>query len=173
MRDKGPVTRNFNYDNNTGMHTVSKNETLYQIATRYGYTVDRLRSLNGLGSGDRIYIGQQIRIMACNCPDDQAARGVSTNDAVAYVPATDTRVVAYDNVPREYNNLAQDRLVAKGNEQNVAYTNGAKRRFHVVKEDDTIFYISKKYGITVAQLRRLNELDKDEVIVPFQRIYLD
>jgi len=171
MREKGPTTRNFNYDSSTGIHTVSKNETLYQIATRYGYTVDRLRSLNGLGNGDRIYIGQKIRIMACDCPNGQVAKG-ATED-LAYVPATDTRVVAYDNVPREYNNLTQDRLVAKGNEQNVAYTNGAKRRFHVVKEDDTIFYISKKYGITVEQLRRLNELDKDEVIVPYQRIYLD
>lgn len=173
MREKGPVTKNFIYDNETGMHTVSKNETLYQIATRYGYTVDRLRSLNGLGNGDRIYIGQKLRIMACNCPDGQATKGVSTTNDIAYVPATENRVVAYNNVPREYNNLTEDRLVAKGSEANVAYTNGAKRRFHVVKEDDTIFYISKKYGITVEQLRRLNELDKDEVIVPFQRIYLD
>ncbi len=177
LSERAATTPNYNYNSTTGIHTVSKNETLYGIATRYGYTVDRLRSLNGLGDGDRIYIGQQLRIMACDCPapGEQAAMVPATDQIASYVPAGDTRVVAYDNVPQEYNNagITQDRLVAKGNEENVAYTNGAKRRFHVVKEDDTIFYISKKYGITIEQLRKLNDLEKDEVIVPFQRIYLD
>ena len=175
LTERAATTPNYNYNSSTGIHTVSKNETLYGIATRYGYTVNRLRSLNGLGDGDRIYIGQQLRIMACDCPapGESTATAPATEAIAAYVPAGDTRVVAYDNVPREYNTITQDRLVAKGNEENVAYTNGAKRRFHVVKEDDTIFYISKKYGITVEQLRKLNDLEKEEVIVPFQRIYLD
>ena len=175
LTERAATVPNYNYNSATGIHTVSKNETLYGIATRYGYTVDRLRSLNGLGDGDRIYIGQQLRIMACDCPapGDAAAAAPAREPIAAYVPAGDDRVVAYDNVPREYSTITQDRLVAKGNEENVAYTNGAKRRFHVVKEDDTIFYISKKYGITVEQLRKLNDLEKEEVIVPFQRIYLD
>lgn len=175
LTERAATTPNFNYNTSTGVHTVSKNETLYGIATRYGYNVERLRSLNGLGDGDRIYIGQQLRIMACDCPapGDAAAMAPATEAIAAYVPAKDDRVVAYNNVPREYNTITQDRLVAKGSEENVAYTNGAKRRFHVVKEDDTIFYISKKYGITVDQLRKLNDLEKEEVIVPFQRIYLD
>ena len=175
LTERAATVPNYNYNSATGIHTVSKNETLYGIATRYGYTVDRLRSLNGLGDGDRIYIGQQLRIMACDCPapGDAAAAAPASEPIAAYVPAGDDRVVAYDNVPREYSTITQDRLVAKGNEENVAYTNGAKRRFHVVKEDDTIFYISKKYGITVEQLRKLNDLEKEEVIVPFQRIYLD
>ena len=175
LTERAATVPNYNYNSATGIHTVSKNETLYGIATRYGYTVDRLRSLNGLGDGDRIYIGQQLRIMACDCPapGDAAAAAPASEPIAAYVPAGDNRVVAYDNVPREYSTITQDRLVAKGNEENVAYTNGAKRRFHVVKEDDTIFYISKKYGITVEQLRKLNDLEKEEVIVPFQRIYLD
>lgn len=175
LTERSATVPNYNYNSSTGIHTVSKNETLYGIATRYGYTVDRLRSLNGLGDGDRIYINQELRIMACDCPapGESTANAPASEPIVAYVPAGDTRVVAYDNVPREYNTIAEDRLVAKGNEENVAYTNGAKRRFHVVKEDDTIFYISKKYGITVKQLRKLNDLEKDEVIVPFQRIYLD
>ena len=178
LTERTATIPNYNYNTSTGIHTVSKNETLYGIASRYGYTVDRLRSLNGLGDGDRIYIGQQLRIMACDCPAPEASSTAmvpATETIAAYVPAGDNRVVAYDNVPQEYNTttIVQDRLVAKGNEQNVAYTNGAKRRFHVVKEDDTIFYISKKYGITVKHLRKLNDLEKEEVIVPFQRIYLD
>ena len=113
--------------------------------------------------------------MACDCPSpgDAAASAPASEPIAAIVPAGDDRIVAYNNVPREYSTITQDRLVAKGGEENVAYTNGAKRRFHVVKEDDTIFYISKKYGITVEQLRKLNDLEKEEVIVPFQRIYLD
>ncbi|MEM8907546.1 MAG: LysM peptidoglycan-binding domain-containing protein, partial [Bacteroidota bacterium] len=153
-------------------HTVQKNETLYQLAKDYGYTVERFRAMNGLGKNDLIYVGQQLKVSECNCPNPNTA------DALAYAPAADRRVVAYNTnstggTPKAYSYVGTERLVAKGNESKVEYTDGKKRRFHVVKEDDTIFQISKKYGITVDQLRAINDLEDNEVIIPYQRIYLD
>ena len=156
-----------------GYHTVRKNETLYELSKLYGMNVNKFRALNGLGSADRIYVGQQLKVIECNCPNPDGGVSTTRADDIAYAPAADTRVVAYDNVPREYGLIGTERLVAKGNEQTVEYTDGRKRRFYVVKEDDTIYSIAKKYGINVEQLRRINDLEEREVIIPYQRIYLD
>jgi LysM repeat protein len=42
-------------------HTVSKGDTLYSISRKYGVTVPKLKSTNGL-SGDTIRIGQTLRV---------------------------------------------------------------------------------------------------------------
>ena len=44
-------------------HIVAQGETLYRIALRAGISVDALRTLNGL-SGNRIYVGQRLRVRA-------------------------------------------------------------------------------------------------------------
>lgn len=43
-------------------HTVSSGETISQIAERYGVSTREVLRLNGLGSRDKIYPGQHIRI---------------------------------------------------------------------------------------------------------------
>lgn len=42
-------------------HTVTKGETLYGLARKYGSTVAKIKSANGL-SGDMIRIGQKLKI---------------------------------------------------------------------------------------------------------------
>ena len=44
------------------VHTVQSGQSLWMVATHYGVEVDTLRKLNGLGTGDTIYIGQKIVI---------------------------------------------------------------------------------------------------------------
>ncbi len=152
-------------------HIVRKNETLFQLAKTYGYTVDRFRAINGLNKSDMIYVGQRLRTGECNCPNPN-----SNTDAIAYAPAASSpQVVAYNSNggPQEYSYVGTERLVAKGNEARVEYTNGKKRRVHIVKDNDNIFQIAKKYGLSVAQLRSINDLEENEVIIPYQRIYLD
>jgi LysM repeat protein len=46
----------------------------------------------------------------------------------------------------------------------------ADKRFHDVRPGDTLFSIAKKYGLTVDELRRLNNLDKNEAIQPGQKV---
>lgn len=171
---------NFRVSSPEGYHIVQRNETLYQLSKRYGMTVDKFRALNGLGSNDQIFIGQQLKVLECNCPNPElSSKGGHSDVAFAPTRTRDTRVVAFDNVdrridtPKEFNMVGTERLVARGNEEAVEYAQGKKRRFYIVKEDDTIFKISKKYGITVEQLRSINDLETNEVIIPYQRIYLD
>ena len=129
-------------------HVVKRGETLYQLASRYGYTLDRFRRMNGIGKNEAIYPGQMLKTSDCNCPSDY-----STADAMAYVPS-------------EYD-ASTERIT--GGEPSTP----VKRRFHVVKEDDTIYSISKRYNISVDRLRKLNDLEENEIIIPYQRIYLE
>lgn len=47
------------------------------------------------------------------------------------------------------------------------------RSFHLVQEGESLFSISRRYGITTDQLRKLNNLDNGSVIVPFQKLYVN
>ena len=47
------------------------------------------------------------------------------------------------------------------------------RAFHLVQDGESLFSISRRYGITTDQLRALNNLDNGTVIVPFQKLYVN
>ncbi len=132
-------------------HQVNQNETLYGIARKHGYTVDRLRKMNGMGSSDKLYVGQQIKVSDCNCPaDSQLALGNTTR-----------------NTPTSFNETG-----GRINTSGAITSNPVQRKYHVVKENDTVYSIAKKYGVSVASLRSINDLEENEIIIPYQRIYL-
>ena len=129
-------------------HEVRQNETLYGIARKHGYTVDRLRKMNGMGGSDKLYVGQQIKVSDCNCP-------------------ADSQVAFSGNVPTAFNETG-----GRINTGSVVTSTPAQRKYHVVKENDTIYSIAKKHGVSVASLRLINDLEENEIIIPYQRIYL-
>ncbi|MCB0569398.1 MAG: LysM peptidoglycan-binding domain-containing protein [Phaeodactylibacter sp.] len=48
-----------------------------------------------------------------------------------------------------------------------------ERSYYIVKEGDTLFRIARMYGVTVEHLRSVNNLGAAEVIIPYQKIYLN
>ncbi len=136
-------------DYNSETHTVQRGETLYQLAKRHGFTVDKFRKMNGLGPNERIYVGQILKTKDCNCPAPKNA-----DYAEAFVPS-------------EYN------VTGARIDTEKAVRVNAKRRFHVVKEDDTVYSISRQHNVSVSRLRQINDLEENEIIIPYQRIYLE
>ena len=49
----------------------------------------------------------------------------------------------------------------------------SNRSFHVVQEGETPYAIARRYGLTTARLRELNGLKATDVIVPFQKLYVN
>ncbi|MEM7574273.1 MAG: LysM peptidoglycan-binding domain-containing protein [Bacteroidota bacterium] len=49
----------------------------------------------------------------------------------------------------------------------------AARSIHIVQQGESLFSISQRYRITVAQLREFNGLTPSDVIIPFQRLYVN
>lgn len=56
---------------------------------------------------------------------------------------------------------------------NSAETKSTVRRIHIVKDGETLTSISRRYGITIETLRKLNNLSAGETIIPFQRLYIN
>ncbi|RMF02901.1 MAG: LysM peptidoglycan-binding domain-containing protein [Bacteroidetes bacterium] len=48
-----------------------------------------------------------------------------------------------------------------------------QRRVHIVQEGESLYGIAKQYGLTVEQLRRLNQLQASDLIQPYQTLYLE
>ena len=135
-------------------HTVQANETLYQLAKRYGYTAERFRQMNNLGPNDLIYIGQQLKTSDCNCPSPNTAD-------------TRTAVTAPRDIP-----VAAEFAVARVQPESYEYT-GGKRQVHIVKDNETIYSIARAYKLSVDRLRALNDLEENEIIIPYQRLYVN
>ena len=45
-----------------------------------------------------------------------------------------------------------------------------EKRYHTVQKGETLYKISKKYGITVEELRKLNNLSRDRSVRPGQKV---
>lgn len=52
-------------------------------------------------------------------------------------------------------------------------TTAPNRSFHLVQEGESLYAISRRYGLTTDQLRALNNLNNSSVIVPFQKLYVN
>lgn len=48
-----------------------------------------------------------------------------------------------------------------------------QRQVHLVKEGESLYRIAQLYGITVERLRQLNNLGPNDVIIPYQRLYVN
>jgi murein DD-endopeptidase MepM/ murein hydrolase activator NlpD len=123
------------------MHTVRKGDTLYGLAKRYGVTVNELKQLNNL-SGSSLSIGQQLKVKPLKPetkpkPKQEKKPVVSTPQ-----PTQDTQ-----NQPEEI----------------TADETGATYVIHTVKRGDSLFEISKRYGVTVTQIKQLNNLRNNRI----------
>ncbi len=137
-------------DGSNFIHTVKSGETLYQLAKKYGYTVDKFKAINGLTS-NILRVGQKLRISDCNCP------------TTTPTPASTTVSVTGD-VPKGYD-TTEGRIIVENGPQ--------KRQIHIVKENETIYSIAKSYSLSVDELRSLNNLEINEIIIPYQRLYVN
>lgn len=51
--------------------------------------------------------------------------------------------------------------------------NPNRRSVHRVKEGENLKSIARRYNTSVERLRRINNMDKNEVVIPFQKIYIE
>ena len=69
------------------------------------------------------------------------------------------------------NNSQGSRIYTGGNDN--TYTAPNTRSVHVVQEGESLNSISQRYGLSVDQLRNLNNMRRTDVIIPFQRLYIN
>lgn len=115
---------------NPTTHLVQPKETLYSLSKQYNITVDELKAANGDLLKDGLKIGQNIKI--------PASGGAPT---VAVSKPAEVQKPVVKETPK-----AEPKVTA-----NVAGTS-----YHIIEPKETKYGISKKYGMTIAELERLN-----------------
>lgn len=114
-------------------HLVLPKETLYSLSKQYNVTVDDIKNANGELLKEGLKIGMNIKIPAS---DGQIAIAV-TPTVVKETP----KVV----VPKE-----------EPKTETKSVTSNSGTTFHVIEPKETKYGISKRYGITIPELERLN-----------------
>jgi LysM repeat protein len=94
-------------------------------------------------------------------------------------PRIVTEEIAYPSVKAE-DDFAPDEFTTKGvqgleSRMPASYNtpSNSKRIMHTVQEGDNLFRIARQYGVTVEHLRKVNNLELNEIIIPYQRIYIN
>lgn len=159
-------------------HEVKSGETLYSIAAKYGVAVEDLMRWNNLG-GNSLKAGQVLVLKKSVKYDkgdskDTSAGAAQVKSSVKYhiVMSGETlySISKLYNQPVDsikiWNNLA-DNSIKPGQELIV---NKWEKKYnsipgtYTVHEGDTLYSISRKFGISVADLKMLNSLNSNAIV---------
>lgn len=148
---------------NPAYHTVSRGETLGSIADDYRVSLSDLREWNNI-SGNTIYAGQRLLVDGTHAPKTRrTATSVHTVRSGENLSIIAERYgVTVANL-REWNNLTSDRLnvgdkLSINGAASSSSANSEKATTHKVRRGETLSSIAGRYGVTVADLQRWNNL---------------
>ena len=141
-------------------HTIAAGETLYRLTVKYGITAQQICAANPGLSASNFRIGQVIRIPATEestvaatgqnpgaAQAGHAGEGAATPTGAAVTPSQAQGQQAQDKQPGKQ---AQSQQAGKQGVESRC------REMHRVKKKETVFSISRQYGITEAQLIAAN-----------------
>lgn len=178
----------------SGTYTVQAGDTLYGIARRSGMSLNTLLSLNGLSQSSVIRPGQTLKLSGASnatvaSPVSYKSTASSASTSGTYtVKAGDTLYrIAYNHgisltTLLSINGLSETSTILPGQQlvvsgsakttatittttsaKTVSYSTGAST--HTVKAGDTLFRIAKNNGLTLSELKALNDLTSNNIRV--------
>ena len=161
-----------------GLYVVQRNDTLWDIARGFSVSLESLCSANGLSRRDVIRPGQRLTIptggSASYTPvrqetvkDSGATYIVRTGDTL-YDIANDYKVSV--NALKQINGLRSSRIypgkelripatVSSSNPPSAMTEPGTYR----VQKGDTLYDIARRFGVSIAELRRVNGLQTSRI----------
>lgn len=145
-------------------HTVSKGETLYLIANKYGTTVTELKSLNNLTTNN-LSIGQVLLLPATTEESTINTYTVKKGDTL-YSIASKYNISVNDL--KELNNLSSNTLSIGQTLKVRKTTNDIVTEdydYYTVKSGDTLYFLANKYNTTVDEIKNLNNLTTNTLSV--------
>jgi len=165
------------------VHIVKSGENLGSIAKKYRISVNQIKTWNNL-KGTTIYPGQKLIVYSSGAAKVQnnsskpASR--STEQSIHVVKSGENLSVIAKKYKcsvsdlKEWNNLKSTTLkVGQKLKVYPASTDKNNKIVHTVKSGDNLWDISKKYGVSVEQIMRLNNLDKKTVLKIGQKLKIN
>ncbi len=152
----------------TFVHVVSRGETVWAIAARYGVSSGTVLGINGLGSRDKIYPGQKLEI-----PGDGPARAdvytVRSGDTISEIAS---RFGVSTSAILSANGMGARDRIYPGEKIKIPGGRAALDEIivHKVSRGETITSIARKYGASSSSVLKENGLGPRDKIYPGQKI---
>ncbi len=153
-------------------HTVQTGETLFSIAKKYNVQVEGIKSINNI-RGEGIKVGDKLIVNPNQPPIKPHEEAVVPGYHEVQTGETLYSIARRYNITvaelKALNDIAGD-TIKVGEELVVIPLNGEKPAedkvndnpdepvYHVVKEKETLYSISRKYGVKPEKIRELNNL---------------
>lgn len=156
------------------IHTVKQNQTLSSISRAYGITIQDIAVANPNVVLEVISVGQALKIPTISELDDfsESYYGLSSDDFVYHTVQTQQTIFyiskKYNVSEKEiyYYNPGSEEVIQIGQVLKIPKPNTiqhspnniatADSNAYIVKQGDTLYSLSKKYGLSVADLIRAN-----------------
>ena len=157
----------------TQQYRVRRGETLSSIARKHGTTVGNLRQTNHLARSS-VNAGTYLKVPASNralviTQITKSARAKTSSGQVYVVKKGDTfynvskrfavsrnNIAAWNNLSANSNLRLGQKLVIKGGGQQLASTSPTHLIRYKVKRGDSLVQISRKFGVSLSDLRKSN-----------------
>lgn len=167
------------------IHTVKSGENLSIIAKKYKCTITELKTWNNLKSTN-LSVGQKLKVYP---PAKQTQTQTQTTTSGGYVIYT---VKSGDNLwdiakkfdgvsaeqIRTLNNLDKNAMLKVGQKLKIKASSSSSsssnegKIIHTIKSGDNLWDISKKYGVSVEQIKKLNGLNDKSVLKIGQKLII-
>lgn len=148
LEEEAPESDQISFHNaGSAVHVVQKGETLFAIARKYGVAPTDLVKLNPFLNERPLYIGDKLTVRSQPAP----AKVVKKNDK---------------GLPEKESSSPDNGWKKK---QVVKY----KVKKYTVKKGDSLSAIARKHNKSLADLLKLNDMKKNEVIQPNQVLFVE
>ena len=148
----------------SGTYTVKSGDSLWKIANEYGLTVAELKSLNGLTS-DNLSIGQVLKVSNSSGSSNSSGNTYTVKSGDSLWKIANQYGVTVNEL-KSLNDLTSDILsigqVLKIPSSSSSNSSGST---YTVKAGDSLWNIANKYGITVDELKNLNNLTSNTLSI--------
>ena len=160
-------------------HKVKRHETLSSIARKYGVTASSIRKANGIGR--KVKRGQTLKINtyrrkyieAPASPADSTAVTEQPTPNAPEVEATDEEEVDTQEQPvaekktkaetKKDKAKAEKAATEKPKKEKAKKEKAQKAVTHKIKSGENLWKIADRYGVTVDELKKANNLKGDEI----------
>ena len=169
------------------VYVVRRGDTLGAIATSQGLSLSELRQLNGMSSrASRIYPGQDIivghRNSSASSPgpssSSASSRPSSSGRGVYVVRSGDTlgniaeahgmglsELRRLNDMSRRQSRIyAGQELLVRGPVASSSSSGSPQKMTYRVRRGDTLSKIARRFGVSINELRRWNDLDRDLIV---------
>ncbi len=165
------------------VYVVKRGDSLEEIASRHGKTVQTLMDANGLKSKNRIYVGQRMKIPGAyvskspKSPKSPAKpsvyvvkRGDNLEEIADRHGTTVPDLMDINGIKAKNRIYVGQRLKIPGDSVSKAPTPPAKPSVYVVKRGDNLEEIADRHGTTVPDLMDINGIKAKNRIYVGQRL---